>query len=166
MIRLLLICVALLLSPRFAAAEALPAPAGMPLLTVSGQIAATNAGTAAQFDRDMLEALDWREIETFTSFTEGPQRFAGPTLVSLLDRLGAEGSTVALTALNDYRIEFPLSYAADHDVLLTLDHDGAPMSIRRKGPIWVVFPLDEAGAAAKRFDGEMIWQLDRLQILD
>ena len=67
-----------------AARAELSAPEGRVLLTVSGDISATNTEDMAEFDRDMLMALDWREIETFTSFTEGPQVFAGPTLASVL----------------------------------------------------------------------------------
>ena len=58
------------------------------MLTVSGEIAVENALGLAEFDIGMLRDLDWREIETFTPFTQGMQRFAGPTLASLLDRLG------------------------------------------------------------------------------
>lgn len=168
MIRTLVVCLALLALPRLAAADAgtLPAPEGAPMLSVTGMVSETNANGAAVFDRAMLEALDWREIETHTSFTEGPQTFAGPTLASLLDHLGAEGEMLVLTALNDYQIRFPVAYAAQHDVLLALDHNGTPMSVRDKGPIWVVFPLDAAGARDKRFDGEMIWQLSRLHVAE
>lgn len=149
-----------------APALALDAPEGRALLTVTGTIAETNDGDAARFDRALLEQLDWREIETHTSFTEGPQRFAGPTLASLLDAVGASGGTLTLTALNGYEIRFPADYAARHGVLLALDHDGRAMSVREKGPIWVVFPLDRDGAENKLFDGEMIWQLSRLHVAE
>lgn len=142
----------------------LAAPAGRVLLTVSGNIKTVNAGARAEFDRAMLEALDWREIETFTSFTEGPQRFAGPTLASVLEAVEASGGTLTVTALNDYAVSFPLQLATEHSVLLAMDHDGRPMRIREKGPIWIVFPLSEAEAAAAPFDNQMVWQLAKLHI--
>lgn len=147
-----------------AARAELAAPEGRVLLTVSGNIARTNAAGAARFDRAMLEALDWREVETFTSFTEGPQRFAGPTLASVLAAVEADGGTLTVTALNDYAVSFPLALAADHPVLLAMDHAGRPMRIREKGPIWIVFPLTEAEAAAAPFDNQMVWQLAKMHV--
>ena len=145
--------------------SALEAPQGAPVLTVTGAIADHNAEGAALFDMAMLRALDWREIETHTSFTTGPQRFAGPTLASLLDALGVTGGTLRATAINDYSVTIPVSHARDHDVLLAMEHDGKPMRVRDKGPIWIVYPLSEEAAALQTFDSEMIWQLVRLEIL-
>ena len=147
------------------AAWALEPPRATPLLTVTGAIDATNSDGAAQFDRDMLQALDWRDITTYTSFTTGPQRFAGPTLSSLLKALGVHTGVLRASAVNDYTIEIPVSHALEHDVLLAMDHNGTPMRVRDKGPIWVVYPLTEREAAAKPFDGEMIWQLVRIEVL-
>ena len=137
-------------------------PKGQVVLTVSGSI--TSEADVIEFDRDMLQALDWREIRTFTSFTEGEQVFAGPTLASVLASVGAQGSVIAATALNDYTVEIPLSDAEEHNVILAMDLNGKPMRIRDKGPIWVVYPLREEDAAKQMFDGKMIWQLDRLSI--
>ncbi|MBS0123842.1 molybdopterin-dependent oxidoreductase [Thetidibacter halocola] len=146
------------------AAQALEAPQSPTVLTVTGDIAVTNAGDSAVFDRAMLQSLDWREVATHTSFTHGPQRFAGPTLASLLAALGVTEGTLRATAINDYTIEIPVAHAARHDVLLAMDLDGKPMTVRDKGPIWVVYPLTEVEAAGKPFDGEMIWQLVRIEV--
>lgn len=145
-------------------AAGLTIPEGRVLLTVTGAIEVQNAQGAAQFDRAMLESLDWREIETHTSFTEGLQRFAGPTLASLLKVVEAQGQTVMATAINDYSTQFPTSDASEHDVILAMVWNGKPMRVRDKGPIWVVYPLSEQDAAKQTFDSEMIWQLDRLTI--
>lgn len=156
MFRILIAAVLVVLA---GAAMASDTPAGRVLLTVSGGDAAE-----AVFDREALEALDWREIETHTSFTEGPQRFAGPTLVSVLAAAGADGAILTATALNDYAVDFPVELAARHGVLLALDHNGTPMRIRDKGPIWIVFPLSQAEAAEAPFDNQMVWQLAKLHV--
>ncbi|THH34254.1 hypothetical protein E4Z66_19270 [Aliishimia ponticola] len=145
-------------------AAQLGVPHGRVLLEVSGQIGNTNGDGVARFDREMLEALDWREVETYTSFTEGLQRFAGPTLASLLEAVAADGTKLHATAINDYYVVIPTGHADEHDVILALDHDGKPMRVRDKGPIWVVYPLEEAEAGEKPFDTEMIWQLNRLSV--
>lgn len=146
-------------------ANDLPVPSGPVLLEVTGGIAVTNADGRARFDREMLAGLDWREIETFTSFTDGPQRFAGPTLSSLLAAVGAQGQMMAARAINDYFVEIPLAHANAHDVLLAMEMNGRTMRLRDKGPIWVVYPLSEEEAERQPFDTEMIWQLNRIEIL-
>lgn len=139
-------------------------PTGMVLLTVSGDISNTNEEQTAQFDRAMLESLDWTEIVSFTSLTEGPQAFAGPTLSSLLDAVGARGTQLRATAIDDYSIIIPVADAAEHNVVLAMDRNGTPMPLRNKGPIWVIYPLSEADAAKNTFKREMIWQLYQLSV--
>ncbi|MEM8980889.1 MAG: molybdopterin-dependent oxidoreductase [Pseudomonadota bacterium] len=142
----------------------LAVPEGRVLLTVSGSISTTNTDESAVFDRAMLQQLDWREIETHTSFTQGPQVFAGPTLSSLLEAVGSDGALLTATAVNDYAVEIPAEHAEAHNVILAMDMNGKPMRIRDKGPIWVVYPLGAADAARKPFDNEMIWQLNRIAV--
>lgn len=145
-------------------AEPLARPTGAVVLTISGEIAHRNDGELALFDREMLEALDWTEVETHTSFTQGPQVFSGPRLSAVLAAVGAQGATLVATAINDYAVEIPVADAAAHDVLLAMDMGGMPMRVRDKGPIWVVYPLSEEEAAFKPFDTKMIWQLTRLVV--
>lgn len=147
-----------------AVAEPLPAPDGPVILTISGNIKHHNGDGMARFDREMLEDLDWQQVRTFTSFTEGEQVFGGPRLDALLNRVGASGEHLHATAINDYTVAIPVGHAAAHDVLLAMDWNGEQMRIRTKGPIWVVYPLEEADAKAQKFDPEMIWQLDRIRI--
>lgn len=143
-----------------------PAPTGPVVLEVSGAIANHDQSGVAQLDVDMMRNLDWREVETYTSFTTGMQRFAGPTLASLLDAVGAQGSSMNATAINDYFVEIPVAHADQHDVILAVEMNGKRMRIRDKGPIWVVYPLSESEAAGKPFDTEMIWQMNRIEIIN
>ncbi|KNG91985.1 molybdopterin-dependent oxidoreductase [Pseudaestuariivita atlantica] len=155
-----------LVSTGAAIAANLTAPEGPVILEVSGEIANLNGDGVAQFDMAMLRQLDWREIETYTSFTTGMQSFAGPTLASLLAAVGAEGDRLNATAINDYFVEIPVADADAHNVILAAEMNGKRMRIRDKGPIWVIYPLSEAEAAKKPFDTEMIWQMNRLEVLD
>ncbi|WP_417211456.1 molybdopterin-dependent oxidoreductase [Antarctobacter sp.] len=143
---------------------ALDVPRGSPILTVSGEIDVTNADSRAIFDRAMLEALDWQQIETYTPFTEGLQHFAGPTLASLLEALGVDGGRLLATALNDFTIDIPVSDARLHNVLLALDHNGQAMRPRAKGPIWVIYPSDSPDVIDDEHGSRMIWQLNRIQV--
>lgn len=139
----------------------LPPPRGPVILTVAGTIERTNVGGLAEFDLDMLLAMPQTQVRTDTFWTDGPQEFSGVPLADLLAHVGADGATLRATALNDYAIEIPVSDASDHGVLLALEHNGALMRVRDKGPIWVVYPNpDDVPEARNR----MIWQLRRLDV--
>lgn len=168
--RLSLLALALWIAPFLGAmpadaAEPLPAPAGQVILTVSGAIAARNVGETAQFDREMLMQLASETYATNTTWTEGKQEFVGVPLHVLLDRIGATGTTVEAMAINDYAVEIPMSDAAPGRALVAYLRNGAEMSIRDKGPLWVVYPFDSSSEfRTEVIYGRSIWQLDRITV--
>ncbi|MBW4985808.1 oxidoreductase [Mameliella sp. CS4] len=145
-------------------ARALDAPQGAPILIVDGLIAETNDRDRALFDRAMLEALDWQEIETYTEFSPGVQRLAGPSLASLLDQLGVRQGTLRAVALDDYMIRIPVSDVAEFGIILAIERDGMPMRIRNRGPIWIVYPAPTREDVNELHSSRMIWQLHRLTV--
>jgi hypothetical protein len=147
-----------------ATAEQLPMPTGEVILTVSGAIGKTNSQAGAKFDLDLLRALQWVEVNTFTSFTDGMQTFEGPRLSSLLDFVAASGTIIGASAINDYFVDIPVTHAENQGVVLAIFQNGKEMTVRDKGPIWVIYPQSEEEAKLKRFDNEMIWQLISMEI--
>ena len=157
--------IGLLVATVAAGAAALPKPQGPVLLEVTGVIDITNSDAAVRFDRAMLEALPQHRLETYTDWTEGLQVFEGPLLSDLLARIGAGGHTLHATALNDYAVDIPRSDAEDYPVLLALRHNGQPMSVRNKGPIWIIYPnKDPQAAMASPHNAKSIWQLRSLDV--
>lgn len=140
--------------------------AGKPvLLEVTGKISVTNAGTTAMFDREMLSALPQHRLETYTDWTEGLQVFEGPLLADLLERVGAHGGTIRAIALNDYQVDIPRADSDDHGVILALQHNGAPLSVRDKGPIWIIYPNpNPKSATASQHNDKSVWQLRSLDV--
>jgi hypothetical protein len=148
-----------------AAAESLPTPSGKPILSVSGNIAQTNAGAEAHFDRDMLEALGTVSFETTTPWDKERVRFEGVPLGRLLDRLGASGSRLIAVALNDYAAELPIGDVRKHDVLLALKRNGEYMPVRNKGPIFIVYNFDsDPELKNQKFYSRSVWNIARLEV--
>ncbi|QDC10758.1 oxidoreductase [Oceanicola sp. D3] len=146
-------------------AENLPAPEGEVILTVSGALATTNTeeGTA-QFDLAMLEALGATTIETTTIWTEGTKTFEGVPLSLLVERLGIEGETLRATAINDYSVEIPLTDAIEGGPIVAYRMDNDEMSVRDKGPLWIVYPYDSSDDyRTEVIYSRSIWQLDRIE---
>ncbi|NOD62169.1 MULTISPECIES: molybdopterin-dependent oxidoreductase [unclassified Ruegeria] len=147
-------------------AEDLAAPSGEVILTISGNIAQTRPDGAAQFDMEMLQALPQRSFETSTIWTEGEISFVGVPLSVLLERIGAEGETIRATAINDYAVEIPVDSISEQDPIVAYEMDGAAMSRRQKGPLWIVYPYDsDTKYQTEVIYSRSIWQLDRLEIV-
>ena len=165
------LCVAValtLLAPFFAGAQAasLPEPAGRVILEITGAISATNQGATAEFDLAMLDALPQRETLTSTPWYDGPQTFSGPLLMDVLAAVGATGSALRVVAINDYAVDIPLSDATDFPVILASRHAGAVMSVRDKGPLFVVYPFDEVQSLENElYFSRSAWQVRRIEIL-
>ena len=146
--------------------DRLPAPKGEVILTVSGRIAATNAGSQARLDRELLLAWGQDELRTTTPFTDGSSTYSGVLASRLLDLLGADGSQLLLTrALNDYAATIPVQEVRDYPVLLALDRDGQPLSVRERGPLWVVYPWSQRPELDDRVHRQRsIWQLTAIEV--
>ena len=151
--------------PRFVAAQTLPDATGPILLVVTGQIEVFNAGDRAEFDLQMLKNMPATSLRTTTPWTEGQTDFQGVALSDLLDLLGVQSGVLEAEALNKYRIEIPVDDAFDADPLIAYLRDNEPMSVREKGPLWIVYPYDRHS----RFNQEIyhsrsIWQLKQIHV--
>lgn len=155
------------LAPNMSLAQdsSLANPSGEVLLTITGNIEKTNEGDAALFDRDMLQALPERTLETSTVVTDGVKLFEGFLMRDLLDHVEAEGETVTASALNDYIIEIPMEDFRRFDVLVATHMGGKRLSPRDKGPLWIVYPRDAHGELQDiRYDYRWVWQLIELDV--
>ena len=78
------------------------------------------------------------------SFTDGALEFSGPLARDVIDAVGVGDATVAVvTAANDCSIEIPIEELLKYDVILATSVDGKRLSLRDKGPIWIMYPLDQ-----------------------
>jgi hypothetical protein len=147
------------------AAEPLATPKGPVLLSVSGNIEVTNVDDTAAFDREMLKELGVVEVKTSTPWTDGTPVFTGVLARTLLERLGASGSVVLASALNDYTVEIPIEDFLEHDVLLATEMDGKELLVSDKGPVWIIYPRDSDEQLRDRsLHDRWVWQLKSLQV--
>lgn len=146
------------------AAEPLARPEGNVILSITGSISTTNAEGRADFDRQMLEALEWQTVSSYTRWTDGVQSFEGVPLSAVLRRVGASGEKVIASALNDYKVEIPLADAEAYSVLLAMKQNGEWMRVRDKGPIWIIYPYDNVDRILDVHANRMVWQLRSLGI--
>ena len=106
-------------------------------------------------------------FETSTIWSEGTHTFQGVSLKVLADRLGIDGATLRATAINDYSVDIPLTDAVEGGPIVAYKMDDATMSVRDKGPLWIVYPYDsDAAYRSEVIYSRSIWQLDRIEALD
>ena len=143
----------------------LTAPTGKVLLTVQGAITKTNASKIALFDRQQLEQLGLHKLVTSNPFIEGIHTFEGPLLSAVLDQVGAKGETLEAHALDGYNVDIPISDIRTYPVILALKMDGKVMRVRSKGPLWIIYPVDQFDELkSETFSGHSIWQLTTLTV--
>ncbi|WP_142594105.1 molybdopterin-dependent oxidoreductase [Pseudorhizobium endolithicum] len=156
---------AVLVSSASVLAADLEPPRGKPILTISGAIKVTNIGAEAVFDRDMLEAQGTETVITKTPWFDGVSEFSGVRLDRLMELVGAQGQAVTATALNDYVTTIPIEDFSRYRVILALKRDGKYMSVREKGPLFIIYPFDSDPALRTQvYFGRAAWQVAKLAV--
>ena len=160
-------CAFVLLFWAFAAnADHLSAPLGDVILTVKGQMTQTNTPEGASFDLDMLQKVGTVTFSTTTPWTEGVQTFTGVPLNHLLMHIGAAPSRMKVAAINEYQVEVPATDAVDGGPILAWEQSGRMLSIREKGPLWLVYPFDSKSEyRTEEIHSRAVWQVVQIELI-
>lgn len=147
-------------------AYTLPKPTGPVILTVTGNISNINTEEkTAEFDREMLMNLDVIEQQTLTPWSEGVDSYKGPLLRSLMAAVGVNSGTLIVTALNDFSAVVPVQDGKDYNVMLAMDINGKPMSVRNKGPIFLLYPFSDAPSLNNEvIYNRSVWQIKLINV--
>ncbi|MBO9451943.1 molybdopterin-dependent oxidoreductase [Tropicibacter sp. R16_0] len=142
------------------------ASAGEVILTISGDVAPPTESQAWTFDLEELSAMPATTVKTTTIWTEGEQSFVGVSLAALLDHVGATQGTIQAVALNDYAVKIPTTDAVENGPIVAYSLNGAEMSVRDRGPLWIIYPFDENETyQSEEYYSRSIWQLDRIEVV-
>lgn len=135
------------------------------LLTVAGRLSRPNHGMESRYDLAMLDALPQGSFSGPTPWLEQSAHFTGPLLSAVLDDVGAMGTALEVSAINDYMAVIPASDARTMAVILATRLDGQPMPVRARGPLWVIYPMDRDPALRNEaIYAKSVWQVARITI--
>lgn len=124
------------------------------------------SGESITFTDADLMALPQLSFETETIWTEGVVSFSGPSLQAVIEHADMVPADVEVYAINDYTVVLPLAKIEDGAPIIANRINGAPFSVREKGPLWVVFPYDDAPRYnTEEYFALSVWQLNRLNVL-
>lgn len=143
--------------------------AALPLAAMAEELVLTvsHNGEKTSFAVSELEEIGIEEFETTTIWTEGVQTFTGVSLAAFLNEFGVTEGTIKATAINDYAVEIPVEDAVEGGPIIAYRRNGETMSVRDKGPLWIVYPYDADPAyQTEVIYSRSIWQLDRVELIE
>lgn len=130
-----------------------------PVLTVRNL-----SGRIQTYSRSDLALMRQVTFTTTTIWTEGPHAFSGVPLSEILKHAGVQVGNVDLYAANDYVASLPLAEVEPDTPIVAYLLDGEPMSLRDKGPLWVVYPYDsDPKYQSETCYTRSVWQLVRIE---
>lgn len=141
-------------------------PAGEVLLSISSSqpLLQSNVGNELQLDREQLSQFDMVSVKTATRWTDGISVYRGPLLRDVLKVVGIKSNLVSAIAFNEYQVEIPYEDFQNYNVILAMERDGVPLTVRSKGPLWVIYPWSDFSELDKdEFYSRSIWQLVHLK---
>lgn len=143
--------------------------AALPCFAFAGEVVLTftHGDKSIEFDMATLTEMDDTQFSTSTTWTEGEQDFVGVSLETFLEEVGVQAGTLKATAINDYAVEIPVSDAVEGGPIIAYHRNGEEMSVRDKGPLWVVYPYDSStDYQTEVIYSRSIWQLDRISVIE
>lgn len=151
MVKLLLITLSMTLSTFAFSAD----------LTVVGKDNVRYTVTLAQ-----IESLPVESMTTDLPWATSASKFEGVSLQDIIAFLGLSAQdNVTFVALNNYQITIPFSDFERFSPIIAFKNNGQYMSIRSKGPYWLVYPLSRYPELDNTdYHAKMIWQLKEIHL--
>ena len=114
---------------------------------------------------EQLLALPQQEFSTLHTWTEVKETFSGPLLEDVVNLICKGVVSVELKALNDYSITVDFEGVKQYKPIIAHSINGQRLSIRDKGPLWVMVDYETHNLDSKNLESLMVWQLSDIVIL-
>jgi len=163
-------------SPIFTSAESMtstpPYPPISELVGSLGQVLIVNTDPSTScgpkqlaFSVKQLEALPQTNFKTRHTWSSEAQEFSGPLLADVLNLVCPKARDIYLRSLDQYSVMVNFSKGSEFKPILALKVDGKPLTVREKGPIWVMVDADGLKIPERSLDNMLVWQLYYIRIL-
>lgn len=141
------------------------APQAKVILRVTGQVTRADAEGQVAFDEAALDALPQHSFTTTAPWFKEKSTFTGPYLSDLLEAVGAKGTTLTFRALNDYKVQVPVSDATQFRPILARKINNKTISVRDKGPLFLIYPFDsDPNLNTEVYFARSIWQIKSIHV--
>ena len=149
------------------AGDPIPTPKGKVILSIYGLSPGSPKKRPVKLDREVMEMMGTIRYTSKNRWYDRPNTFEGVLGSQFLDVLGVseKATSMRMRALNDYVVEVPISDFRKWPVMLALKKDGVYMTVREKGPVWIVYPNHLYPELGKQpYTARWIWQLKEISI--
>jgi hypothetical protein len=117
----------------------------------------------AEWDLASLKKLPQKTFTTRTPWFKAPVTFTGPLVRDVLANAQLEGKILNAVALDDYKSKIPFSDVMNFDAILAHSINGAQLTAKNKGPLFIVYPYDsKKELQAVVYYQRSVWQLKAL----
>ncbi|MBW4961626.1 molybdopterin-dependent oxidoreductase [Sulfitobacter sp. CW3] len=126
----------------------------------------TNSENSATYTLEELLAMPQTTVVTTNDYVDELTTFQGPSLRFVLEKMDVDqNANLKMVALNDFASQVPAEDAFAYDVILAVLRNGEEMSVREKGPIWVIYPMDDNPELQDDvYNGRLVWQLKSISV--
>ncbi|WP_282176382.1 oxidoreductase [Vibrio nereis] len=123
-------------------------------------------GEETKFSLEQLLTHADKEIVTDTPWTNDKTTFIGVSAKEILKMTDTDQASLKVTALNDYWSTIPYSDIEQYNPIFAVKKNGDVMSIRDKGPVWVIYPLSQFDEMNNEvLHSRMVWQVRSVEIV-
>lgn len=119
-----------------------------------------------QLSETSLLGLPQQQFKTHHSWSAEAETFSGPLLEDVIKIACGDATKINLKALNDYSVDVDFTVAKSFRPIVAHSINGSRLSVRDKGPLWIMVPSDDLKVVSKEMDGMLIWQLSDITILN
>lgn len=144
--------------------------AGKVLLRVSGKIANTNDKAKKSFNLtfDDLKKLPDATVQATNEWVPAKSKFTGPLIREVLKAAGAkpDAKEVILVGADGYRARAPMADFTKFEVIAAHTLNGTRMTTETKGPLWIMYPMDERAADLPHNEtgAKLVWNVVALEV--
>ena len=118
-----------------------------------------------QYTLGQLQQLPQYEMRVKLPWTNETHTYSGPYLEDVLLMANVSGQWLTMYALDHYQISFHFQRIKKYKPILALRIDEKLLTIRTKGPLWVILPMSEYKELnAAIYHDFMVWQLVKINV--
>ncbi|MFH0257441.1 hypothetical protein ACGRL8_10525 [Vibrio rumoiensis] len=125
------------------------------------------SGQRISLTREELESLPQTTFTTSTPWTKGIHSYQGPKLNLIIDKLSQPLNGIRIYALNGYSYDIGIKDLQKYPFVLALQQDSKNMTLRNKGPLWVLVPFDQNPKfiSDEKLLNQSVWQVNKIRAL-
>lgn len=147
--------------------DAIPAPSGAPVLTLSGAIGVTNVGDTLAFDVATLDRLGVVQYTVDDPWLKTTAAYSGVLMSDLLNivKFHPYATVVHITALDDYQVDIPIADIQRWPIMLATHAGGRLIGVADNGPTRIIFPYHAYPEIdPMRYNDLWIWSIKSMEV--